>query len=444
MKARLIVVALGLTPFLLLEIALHLLGYSSDPAPFCGPDHPFFTRSGGMIELAPERHRQLRTEPFPVQKPPGTIRIIVIGDSTVFGYTWLGNVDEDGDLIVLPEPFPALLERALEERCSEPPFEVVNGGACSCATYRLKTAIHEVLSFSPDVVVFMAGSSDFLESRMLRNWRRTHPLTTGLLRRWKTLCLARDLLRRFSATSIRRDDLDSTASMDADPQGPGLALLGSDVVRNRGEAEELLTESVSNLEEIVRMCRERGVPLVLCTVPSNLRIPPSIPAGDELIVENAFLEGVPEETRVRFNRTVARITALVEQGESRRALLRLEEAFEDFPDDPRVSALHFLEGRCHDSLRDWKQARQAYRAAKDRDPFIWRVLSGFNETVRRLSCRDGVLLADIEQVFTREMPDGIPDDRLLFDYCHFRPRGHALVTAELVKVLERGGLLKSR
>ncbi len=108
-----------------------------------------------------------------------------------------------------------------------------------------------------------------------------------------------------------------------------------------------------------------------------------------------------------------------------------------------MAKLHFLEGRAREGLGDWMSARRAYIRAKDRDPFVWRILDGANETFRRLSAEEGVLLADIELAFICALPDGIPDGRLFYDYCHFRPEGHAITARELMAVMEReGGLLE--
>jgi hypothetical protein len=448
-RSRLIAVAIGLSPLLLLEIALHLQGYGNDVVRVFGPEIPVFVRNGEMMELAPEHRGQFRTEPFLAEKAPGTTRIIVVGDSTAYGVTWAGNRDEDGRTIVLPDPYPVLLERALAQEVPDRSFEVINCGGWACATYRLQRVVREVVTYSPDLVIFMAGSSDFLEFRLIGDWRKAHPLWAGLQRHWKTLTLARNLLRDAQG---RPDRSEEGKDGGEDPLGsrstPGetvafhatdLPILPTDVVRNREEVEQMLADSAQNIGAIVKMCQEQSVPLILCTVPANLRMHPSTDTCRDQKLARLMLEGLSEKISIRFGRVADRVTSLVNAGEFRQALTLLGQTRLEFSDDPRVSLLHFLEGRAHESLGDWKSARRAFIRAKDRDPFIWRFLDGANEAVRRLSDQEGVLLADVERAFMLALPDGIPDGRLFYDYCHFRPVGHAITVRELMAVMEREG-----
>jgi hypothetical protein len=449
-RSRLIAIAVGLTPILVLEVALHLSGYSSDVVAFFGPERPVFVQNGEVMELAPEHRRQFRTEPFPAEKAPGTTRIIVVGDSTAYGFTWITNRGEDGRPISLPDPYPVLLERALTRKYPGRSFEVINCGGVECATYRLQRVVREVVGYSPDLVIFMAGSSDFLEARLIRNWRELHPFWSGLVRHWKTLALARNLLRQARGRPVPAESAEQVEAVEGDPphaqlpprgravafHGTGLFVLAEDIVKDRAEAKAMLADSVRNLETIAGICREHSVPLILCTVPSNLRLRPTTDLSEDPVLARQFLGDVSEQAAARFLLMTDRIRGELEGGRWHEALTLLEQARGEFSEDPRVAMLHFLEARAHEGLRDWKSARRAYIRAKDLDPFIWRVPDGVNEAVRRISREDGVRLADIERAFMRAVPDGIPDNRLFYDYCHFRPAGHAVATEELMAVLE--------
>ncbi len=327
-RSRLIAVALGLAPFLLLEVALHLRGYGSDVVQVFGPERSVFVRSGEMMELAPEHRGQFRTEPFLAEKPPGTTRIIVVGDSTAYGVTWAGNLDENGRTIVLPDPYPVLLERALAEKFPDRSFEVINCGGWACATYRLQRVVREVVTYSPDLVVYMAGSSDFLEFRLIGDWLEAHPLWAGLQRNWKTLALVRNLLREAQGRPDRSEEVKEEGEDPfAHPTVRGetvafhatdVPILPEDVVRSREEVEQMLADSAQNIEAIVKMCREQSVPLILCTVPANLRMPPSIDAYRDPDVARRVLGGVSEEDTIRFDLLVNQVTSLVDAGSTAR------------------------------------------------------------------------------------------------------------------------------
>jgi len=457
-RSRLIVFALGLTPILLLEVVLHLMGYGSEVVELFGPERPVFVKRYGAMELAVEHRRQFRTEPFLAEKAPGTTRIIVVGDSTAYGFTNHSNRDEQGRPISLRNPYPVLLERALAEKYPDRSFEVINCGGCECGTYRLRRVVREVLNYSPDIVIFLAGSSDFLEFRLLENWREAHPFWAGLRRHWKTLALARDLLRRVPGRPDRLKKSEQVQPVQGEgarehrlDRGEtvgfhvtGLFLFPEDVVKSREEAKRMLAHSVQNLEAVVEICREQSVPLILCTVPANLRMEPTTSWEDDPIIAQLTLGDVSEEAAVRFEQVTDRIYSLVDKGEWRQAMTLVDQAKSEFSDEPRVAMLYYLEGRAQDGLHDLKRARDALIRAKDLDPFLWRVPDGANQAVRRLSDREGVWLADIESAFMRALPDGIPDGRLFYDSCHYRPEGHAIAARELMAVLEREELLPER
>ncbi len=91
----------------------------------------------------------LRDRERPYDKPPGTFRIVVIGDSVVFGS---GGVE-------MPQRFTELLEQATQH------VEVINMGVPGYGTDQellyLKT---EGLKYHPDLVLFCVFFNDFNES----------------------------------------------------------------------------------------------------------------------------------------------------------------------------------------------------------------------------------------------------------------------------------------
>jgi tetratricopeptide (TPR) repeat protein len=427
-KSRLIAILIGLSPLLLLEAFLQATNYGGGRHVDFVAESPAFVVNDGVVSLAPERRSYLRTRPFAAEKPTGTIRIFVVGDSSAYGFTFMGDRDPEGKQVVLPRPYAVLLEESLRDRHPERKFEVLNCGACGCATYRLKGLARELLRYSPDVMVFLAGSSEFLESRLFKDWERVRE-QVGFLAHVKSLTLARDLLRkaRGGNTNHRK-----TVKNDS----PFLPILDEDVIRGPFEVEALLEHSEFNLREIVEACREASVPLVLCTVPSNLRIPPRVLLHEIPKAKQVALADVSDEQTARFEEAFSRAGELVDAGRFDQALEYLGSARLRLADDPRIAGLHFISACAFEGREDWEQARRFYVLAKDRDPYLWRATSGFNEIVRELAERPGVHLADLEKSFRQALPDGIPDSRLFFDRNHPRPAGHRLIAEKLVEVLE--------
>jgi lysophospholipase L1-like esterase len=98
----------------------------------------------------------LRDRDFPYEKPPGTRRILCLGDSYTFGY----GVQAD-------ETFAKLLERSLSESdSSSSRWEVLNAGIGSTGTaHQLALYETEGSKYSPDIVVVnFCPANDFFDN----------------------------------------------------------------------------------------------------------------------------------------------------------------------------------------------------------------------------------------------------------------------------------------
>jgi hypothetical protein len=87
------------------------------------------------------------------EKPPGTVRVAVVGSSVVMGY----GVKDD-------EPFPRLLEDDLNarRRPGDPRYEVLNfGTGRSYVIQRHVLFDRKVLGFRPDVLIYVAHQDEF-------------------------------------------------------------------------------------------------------------------------------------------------------------------------------------------------------------------------------------------------------------------------------------------
>jgi lysophospholipase L1-like esterase len=96
-----------------------------------------------------------------VNKLPGMIRILCLGDSCTFGAR-------------SERPYPALLEELCRERFGEK-IEVLNGAVPGHAAHQGLAMLERYLKFSPDIVTLYFGWND--------HWRRTPALTGPQLTR---------------------------------------------------------------------------------------------------------------------------------------------------------------------------------------------------------------------------------------------------------------------
>ncbi len=447
-RARLLVLGLGLAPFLLLEIGLRIGGYGeADRFGNFAEGARIFRTQNGQVRRDRILGTCFRTRPFLARKTPGAKRVFVVGDSVTLGFTYHSKTRQRTVPILLPEPYPRQLEAMLARKYPGQAFEVLNCGGVTHASFRLLGVVREVLEFSPDLVVVMTGTSEFLEARTYKDWDRLRAL-----RGWRTLTLARDLLRLAKSGDSKKVESDGSSRSREIP------VTCDDELRGRHEAEQQLAHSEHNLRAMASACREAGVPMIVCTVPADLRHPPRYRGNQPSDPDEAVFMGDGRHNRDRFERLVptlagdeeGRFTSAVSEvvrlrkgGDPAAALEVVRTAREALASDPRIAVLYYCEGRVLDDLGRFAEAKGAYEKARDLDLLPTRATGGLNRAVRELASEEaGVFLADVVVAFDAAVPDGIPDSRLFYDNCHPRPRGHSIMARLLCDLIVERRLLR--
>ena len=409
--------------FGIVEAALWIAGVPtllSERDPFLG-----FSRSTRVFQEVPGRDL-LRTDPRAVvhsfndqeflrTKPPNGFRLFTLGGSSAYGFPRGADV-----------AFTRILGDALQAARPGRLVEPINAAAMSYASHRMRILVHEVLGYRPDLLVLFEGHNEFIETRFYRDLiGRTEaldPLRT-VLYRWRLYSAMVRLLRPHAAPA------------DGGAAGGTVGeQLGLDVVREErswiadAEKEEVRARFEENLRAMLDAAGAQRVPVVLCTVPSNLR--------DWAPVYSAFAPEVSPEAQKRTLDLLAR--AAREGGRPSAAARLLEEARALAPG---YAATHFTLGRAYEALGRWDDAREAYRAARDADAQPARAPTAFNDTIRRLAAGGGALLVDIERIFEADSPHGLVGFNLIEDYVHPNPEGHRVIALEIYRAVVEGGLL---
>ena len=215
------------------------------------------------------------------------------------------------------------------------------------------------------------------------------------------------------------------------------------------------------IDGIVRLLQARGVPLVLCTMMSNVSDQPPIertfrtPPGGFWLVP-LFRHGRWQEAGAEAERVCAKdpdnavasyvvAHAAHEAGRHDRAreyLARTRAAANKvLPRCPDDAMALFLLGRAAYLAGEDDQARQYLVRAKDLDPHSLRVLEEFNDHVRAKAAEKGVTVVDVERIFQERSPKGLVGFNLTVDNCHPTPEGYALMVRGILDGLRRAGLL---
>jgi lysophospholipase L1-like esterase len=124
------------------------------------PDRELFFRLAPELDLAETGNPRifdlrtnslgLRNDEVSLAKPPGTWRVLALGDSCTFG-SGAGQADT----------WPAQLERRLAAARSDLRFEVLNAGVPGWSSHQaLRYLEREGLAFEPDAVILASGVND--------------------------------------------------------------------------------------------------------------------------------------------------------------------------------------------------------------------------------------------------------------------------------------------
>lgn len=381
----------------LIEAALRLCGY--------GYSTRFFEPSedGQKLSTNPKFAwrfylRETSTAPVPLtiaaRKPPGTRRIVVLGESAAAG---------------TPDPafsFSRMLEFMLRQQFPSNRFEVINAAMRGVNSHIVLPIARECAGLSPDLFVVYMGNNEQIGlhspspdeinfTRYLRLLRIGDAIKTTRLAQ-----LTQSLLRRFqSAPERKMQEMDYLRRQRIAFDDPGCR-----AVHDNFRA---------NLEDICRTAQRSGAPAILVTVGVNLHdFPPlgslhrhDLTPSQLAEWEKAYSQGVAAETRNEPNEAIQHFEAA----------RRLDDHFAE---------LHFHLARDHERHGEPEPARQHYNLAHDQDALQFRADRRLNEIVRQIATNrqaSGVVLADAARAFDASAlaENGVPGRALFNDHVHF-------------------------
>ncbi len=425
-RKNLLALVLGLGPIVALEAFLAVVGVRplADEDPFVGFEgsRPMLVPEAedpGLLRLNPAKAEYFNPQSVRVPKPAGTFRIVAFGGSTTYGHPYLGAT-----------AFPAWLGEVLALAEPSRTWEVVNAGGISYASYRVLRLAEELAELEPDLYVVYAGHNEFLEQRnfaellaeppalrRLRGILHRSRIYTGVYR----LLHALGLVRPTGGRTVLGDDV--AASLE---EVGGPALYHRDEVFRAGVIEQYR----ASLDAIARLARRQGIPLVLCTVASNL--------GGLTPFKSEHREGLTPQERERWSQLVGEAGGEYRAGRHREALALLDEAARI---DDRHALLHFARGEVLRALGRGSDALAAFIRAKEEDIVPLRALEVFNDIVREAARGERIALADVDSEFRALFPEGITGPPRFLDHVHPDIAGHQLIALEVAEAAVRAGLV---
>ncbi len=199
----------------------------------------------------PEKRVSFHEQRFSKEKPKDTFRIFTLGGSSV-NY--------------LDYEFEELAKRLAEQLDSQyTHVEIINCGGLSYGSHRLVIIAAEVMQYAPDMLLLYSGHNEFEELEQLQLAQlQVLPLQKAL----GHSALFRVLRDRIASHQI--------AALEEEHNQRIMEIAVPDSARawqhafTQEEVAERMATYENNLGHILQMCRDRRIPAIIGTVPSNL------------------------------------------------------------------------------------------------------------------------------------------------------------------------------
>jgi tetratricopeptide (TPR) repeat protein len=354
--------------------------------------------------------------PFPISIPqikaPGTVRIIVFGESAAFGD---------------PQPgfgLPRLLQAMLELRYPGTRFEVVNTAMTGIDSNVILPIARDCAGAGGDIWVIYMGNNEVVG-----------PFGAGTvfgLRAPPLPLIRADLALKATRTGQIIDTIRQKLQKPPPEKSEwgGMEMFLNQQVRADDPRMNVVYDHFArNLDDIIRVGRHSGAGIVVSTVAVNLK--------DCAPFASAHRPGLSESDKTKWEQ-------LYQNGIEAQTAGKNPEAAEWFRKaaqiDAGVAELHFRQGWCALAPGEITGAQNNFIAARDLDTLRFRCDRRLNDLIRQtVSNRQSkhILLADAERVFAEQSPDGSPGENFFYEHVHLNFDGNYLLARTLAPQIEK-------
>ena len=348
---------------------------------------------------------------LPQVKSSNSVRIVVFGESAALGD---------------PQPrfgLARMLQAMLELRHPGTHFEVVNAAIVAINSNVILPIARDCTAARADIWVVYMGNNEVVG-----------PFGAGTVfgQQAPPLSLIRATLAlKTTRTGQLIDALRSQIQkppMDKSEWGGMEMFLHQQVRADDPRMSAVYDHFSRNLSDIIRAGRHGGAGIVVSTVAVNLK--DAAPFGSE------HRRGLSEADKSKWD-------VLYQKGVAAQSAGKIEEAAGWFRDaaqlDGQFAELPFRQGCCALALGKTAGAQRLFASARDLDTLRFRCDSRLNDLIRQTVSDSGdprVDLADAENAFAEQSPDGLPGDDLFYEHVHLTFDGNYLLARTLGPKLE--------
>ncbi len=413
-------VALVIVPaffLLLLELVLRLVSYGYDThfveyAEVQGEkvirDNPAFA----WRFFSPGAARHPQSFRLPAQKAEKTIRIVLLGESAAMG-----------------DPEPAFgmareLEVMLEKKYPDTDFEVWNTGVVAISSHVVREIADDCTEHEPDIYISYIGNNEVVGP---------YGPGTAFSPLSKSLSVIRfNMFLKSTRTGQLLNKVATSIGVaaKAPQEWKGMELfINNHVTADSPRLQVTYSHFRNNLNAIVHSAQSAHVPMLMCTVGSNLR--DCAPFG------SSHREDLASTEKTKWESLFNQGDELQKKGDWEKAIEQFNAALEI---DDRFADLSYRLGQCYLALGEPEKAKEYYLAARELDTLRFRAENGINNTTREVALKyegQGVTLLDIEKIMEDASPNGIPGRELFWEHVHMTFEGNYVIASAMMGELDK-------
>ncbi|KAA2243607.1 hypothetical protein F0L74_14060 [Chitinophaga agrisoli] len=354
------------------------------------------------------------TELFRKEKPAGTCRIFVLGESTTIGYPYFHN-----------GAFHRWLQYRLMRNYPDKDFEVINLSLTAVNSFTVLGFAKEVAAYQPDAVLIYAGHNEYYGSLGVGSTERIAG-NTGLvnlvlaLRNFRLMQLFTSTYEKIVRAAVPAEAGNGKARME-------LMVANQQIPFNSTLYQRGVTQFTTNMNAVLNYLDKRQIPVFVSTLVDNEKdLPP-------------FTSELPADSSVRrrFERSYNTALQALQTGDSASALAGFTAADKLCHTH---AATHYYIGRL--SLKDSTTASKELVTAKDLDQLRFRAPAVFNGILAKLCSQyQHAHLVDAKAAFEQASPGHIIGNELLLEHVHPNLEGYAILSDVFYKALQQAHIL---
>ena len=256
-----ILILLPVLFFVCLELGLRLFNYGKDTTVWVDVSKDMQILNP---EIASRYFFTTKNLPFSVEsflykeKKENSFRVFVVGASSAAGYPYLSSAS-----------FSKFIRKKLEILYPGKVIEVCNVSMSAINSYAIRDLIPEILQKEPDLILIYLGHNEYYGALGIGSMEslgssRFMVNTTLWLNKFKSVQLLRNNIQWISGLFSTKADI-SGGTMMAQMAQDKLIEFDSDIYWQGIE------QFKGNLNDVLRMCKDAGIPVIASTLASNLK-----------------------------------------------------------------------------------------------------------------------------------------------------------------------------